>query len=120
MEWMPLGEAELLRLIADALAIMEPPARSLWNLICVRPVKWALHPWGDMGGGFWVVGIIGQQVIWYNDIEDGFNMSRYDAPGEIAEYWCNQDELNHTIQALLHQIETGEALGKFGPPKPLA
>jgi hypothetical protein len=119
MEWTPLGEAELMRLIADAVAIMEPRACSLWNLIRVRPVKWQLHPWGDTGGGFWVVGIIGQQVIWYNDIEDGFNISRYDAPGEIAEYWCNQDELNYTIHALLHQIETGGAQGKLAPPEPL-
>jgi hypothetical protein len=119
MDWSPLREAELSTLIANAVSVMEAPARSLWNLVSVRPVKWQLHPWGDKGGGFWVVGVIGQQVVWYNDIEDGFNVSRYDAPGEIAEYWCNQDELNHTLHTLLHQIRTGEASGKLGPPVPL-
>jgi hypothetical protein len=119
MDWAPLGETELSALIAEAVLVMEPPIRSLWNLIRLRPVKWQLHPWGDNGGGFWVVGLIGQQVVWYNDIEDGFNVSRYSVPGEIAEYWCNQDELNETLHGLLQQIQTGRAPGKFGPPVPL-
>jgi hypothetical protein len=119
MDWTSLGEAKLERMIANGVTVMQPRARSLWNLIRVRPVKWQLHPWGDEGDGFWVVGIVGQQVVWYNDIEGGFNISRYDAPGEIAEYWCNQDELNHTMQGLLHQIETGAAPGKLGPPESL-
>jgi hypothetical protein len=119
MDWTPLSEGEVTSLIASAVAVMGPPARSLWSLMQVRPVKWQLHPWGDRGGGFWVVGIIGQQVVWYNDIEGGFNLSRYDGPGEIAEYWCNQDELNHIMQAVLHQIQTGKAPVKLGPAEPL-
>jgi hypothetical protein len=119
MDWTPLGEAELTTLIVDAVAVMEPPARSLSDVIRVRPVKWLLHPRGDEGGRFWVVGIIGKQVVWYNDVEDGFNVSRYDAPGEIAEYWCNRDALNHVTHALLHQIETGQAPWKVGPPEPI-
>jgi hypothetical protein len=119
MEWQPIAEGDLSNLIAIAVGVMEPRARSLWNLIRVRRVKWELHPWGDEGCGFWVVAVIGVQVVWYNDIEDGFNVSRYETPGAIAEYWCNQDELQHTMQALLRQIETGEPPGKFGPPEPL-
>jgi hypothetical protein len=120
MRWRPIGEADLLRLIADAVGLMEGPARSLWNLIRVRPQKWKLTPWGDEGGGFWVVALIGMQVVWYNDIEDGFNISRYETPGVIAEYWCNQHELQQTILALRQHIETGEPPGKFGPPESLS
>ena len=29
-------------------------------------------------GVFWVVGLIGRTVIWYNDIEEGFNRSAFD------------------------------------------
>lgn len=120
MGWTPFSEDELMTLIAEAVSVMEPQPRRLWDVIRVPPVKWALHPWGDCGGGFWIVGILGTQVVWYNDIEHGFNISRYDAPGLIADYWCNQDELQHTMHALLCQIETGQALGRFGPPEPLA
>jgi len=119
MNWAPFGEAELAKMIDARVDVMEAPDRALWNLIRVPQVKWQLHPWGDESGGFWVVGIIGRQVVWYNDIEDGFNVSRYDAAGEIAEYWCNQDELNHAMRALLSQIELGEAPGRLGPPEPL-
>jgi hypothetical protein len=119
MAWTPISEEHLSSLIADAVAIMEPPARSLLALVRVRPVKWRLPPWGDQGGGFWVVGVLGERVVWYNDIEWGFNVSRYETHGLIAEYGCNQDELQHTMYALLWQFETGESPGRFGPPEPL-
>jgi hypothetical protein len=57
------------------------------------------------GGGFWVVAIVGQTVIWYNDIEEGFNRSRYSAYGTIDDYWCNHDELEITVQYLMSAIE---------------
>lgn len=114
--WSPISPEELSDQIAASVAQMEPAERLVWDLVRVPPVKWRLHPWGDLGGGFWVVGIIGCQVIWYNDIEDGFNVSRYTDSGTISEYWCNQDELHHVIWQLRQQIESGTPLGKFGPP----
>jgi hypothetical protein len=120
MHWTPLSDDELAKLIADAVSIMEPQAQRFWDLIRVPAEKWVQHPWGDQGGGFWVVAIVGLQVVWYNDIEDGFNVSRYTTPGVINDYWCNQDKLQHTIYLLLRQIETGTAPGRCGPPEPLA
>lgn len=120
MEWTPFSEMQLSSLIADAECAMTPAARALWELCKVRPTKWQSHPWGDLGGGFWVVGIIGQRVVWYNDIEGGFNFSRYDTPGHIAEYLCNQDELQHTMYFLIQMLETGETPGRFGPPQPVS
>ena len=99
MDWTPCIEEELATLIADGVAAMNARGRALWDLIRIPPAKWQLRPWGDKGGGFWVVGILGQQVVWYNDIEGGFNVSCYETPGLIAEYWCNQDELQHTTAA---------------------
>jgi hypothetical protein len=118
-DWAPITEKEIASLIADAVAVMEPPARSLWSLIRIRPAKWRLSPWGDEGGGFWAVGILGQRVVWYNDIEEGFNISRYEHHGVISDYRCSQDELQDTMNAVLWQFETGEAGGHFGPPEPL-
>jgi len=42
---------------------MDGPTRVLWNTIRVEPQKSKLNPWGDMGGGFWVVGLSGRHVI---------------------------------------------------------
>ena len=66
--------------------------------------------YGDDGGGFWVVGLIGKKVIWFNDIEEGFNISNYSIHGQIDDYNCNQDKLDWVIQRLYHSIE-------FGNPK---
>lgn len=55
----------------------------VWRCIAIAPSKWGLSPLGDLGGGFWVVAIFGDSVIWYNDIEDGYNVSTYPTLGEI-------------------------------------
>ena len=119
MTWTPIGGEELAKVIANAVAAMEPSARLLWSLIRVRPVRWSLSKWGELGGGFWVVGLLGEHVVWFNDIEWGFNVSRYEDYGVISEYWCNQDELQHTIYFLLHRSNDNELPERFGPPESL-
>jgi hypothetical protein len=120
MKWQPISEVDLWDRINEGLSAMTGPALTLWKTIRVPPVKWQLTPWGDAGGGFWVVGIIGMRVVWFNDIEDGFNISHYESPGTISEYWCNQDELNHTICQLLGLLQAGTEPPHCGPPQPLA
>lgn len=75
----------------------------------VSPGKWDLPPWGDPGGGFWVVAVHLDRVLWYNDIEDGFNVSRFDVEGEIPadEHWCNQDPLRRALPGLHGGLGTG-------------
>ncbi len=77
---------------------MDDPLQKFWERIRVRPVKWALPEIGDLGGGFWVVAVIGQKCIWFNDIEDGFNVSRFEDFGTISEYWCKQSELEGVLR----------------------
>lgn len=83
MTWQPLSELKLWDFMNEACDRMSIEQRRLWEVIRVSPVKWKLTPWGDQGGGFWVIGIIGNTVLWYNDIEDGFNRSKYSAVGII-------------------------------------
>lgn len=115
--WSPISLEELSEQMATSLAQMENGERLLWDLVRVPPVKWRQHPMGDMGNGFWAVGIIGCQVIWYNDIEDGFNVSGYEEFGTIGEYWCDQDELHHVIWRLRERIESGIRSGRSDPPE---
>ena len=97
----------------------------LWDAIRIQPEKWAQDPWGVEGGGFWVVAIIGNTVIWYNDIEEGFNTSNYERYGVINEYWCNQDDLEHVVYRILSLVGE-QASGtasvwelRRGPPEPM-
>lgn len=75
MEWEPISEANLWSKIISAEGRMSPQILRLWEAIKVPPQKWAEQTYGTVGGGFWVVAIIGNKVIWFNDIEDGFNCS---------------------------------------------
>lgn len=88
----------------------------LWSAIRIEPEKWLLHPYGDGGGGFWVVAIVGKTVIWYNDLEEGFNRSRYSIYGQIDDYWCNQDELDVTLGYLMNSLERGSDLVQMRKP----
>jgi hypothetical protein len=106
MDWEPISEMELWDKILRAEGRMSPGIFRLWEAIKIPPEKWREKKYGNVGGGFWVVAIIGRRAIWFNDIEDGFNCSSYGVTGELAEYFCNQDELEMAVQKVLTIIET--------------
>jgi hypothetical protein len=116
--WCPIELIDLYDEINRGEVAMDHPLRRLWNAIRVEPQKWKLNPWGDKGGGFWVVGVIGCHAIYFNDIEDGFNISRYDLAGLLIEYCCNQDGLDDAVQSVRLLIDDGFVSGRFGPPQP--
>jgi len=110
IEWVPISERALLKRISQGYAAMPEAARRLWNTVRISPEKWQQHPYGDAGGGFWVVALVGRTVIWYNDIENGFNRSAYSTYGTIDDYLCNDDELNVTIEYLASVPAAGRDL----------
>jgi hypothetical protein len=97
MTWEPISEARLLSGIEADELTMEPQALAIWKLVRIRPVKWSLSPLGDLGGGFWVVALVGQECVWFNDIEDGFDISPFSKFGVIGDYRCSQLELQHCV-----------------------
>ena len=117
MDWTPLSRQELDERIAADLADCSDEARSYFQTVAVEPNKWQQSPYGDEGGGFWVIAIDHDRVLWYNDIEDGFNVSRFTSRGTIpdTEYWCNQDRIGWALP----KLRTGVgATGTLGPPEP--
>ena len=110
IDWEPISEHDLQARIAQGRVRMTPPQLRLWDAIRIAPEKWKQHPYGDQGGGFWAVGLIGRTVIWYNDVEDGFNRSRFTVYGTIDDYLCNQDELETAVQYILSTLERGADL----------
>lgn len=89
--WTPISLAELLELIHEGVSAMSQQQRRVWEGIAVQPEKWDEEDYGKEGGSFWVVAICGQQVLWYNDVEEGFNISPFSEYGKIDEYWAEQD-----------------------------
>ena len=103
-------------LIASDLADCSEERRAIYAHTAITPEKWRQSPWGDEGGGFWVIAVCGAKVLWYNDIEDGFNVSRFATYGRIPddEYWCNQDPLGLAIRYLVDDLRGY----RLGPPSP--
>jgi hypothetical protein len=87
--------------------------KRLWHAVAIEPVKWEQHPFGDEGGGFWVVATVGTSVLWYNDREEGFNRSTYSEFGKIDGYFCNHDELDVALQYLESVLKGGMDLLKI-------
>lgn len=119
-EWGPISLIELHDQIQKTETNLTGELWNFWQLIKIEPTKWAEKDYGDEGGGFWVVAICGTKIIWYNDIEDGFNISNYTVYGQIEQYYCNQDELSWSVTRLFDLIKFGgNILGQAGPPQNL-
>ena len=116
MDWAPFPLARLEELILDDLDQCSPELQALYVRLRIPPAKWEQSPWGDSGGGFWAVAVHGDRVLWYNDIEEGFNVSRFQTRGVIPgnEYWCDQDDLACALARL-----TGDIGPRAGPPEPI-
>jgi len=56
---------------------------------------------GSRGAGFWVVGVLEKTVLWYNDIEEGFNLSSFKSWGKISEYRTKKDDLEVALKQLM-------------------
>lgn len=98
MAWQPISKEELEALMNECLCDADDDVLNAWAAMRIEPMKWQCPPWGDEGGGFWVVAIRNGMVTWYNDIEDGFNESPLVREGIISEYRCNQDDFSQYLQ----------------------
>jgi hypothetical protein len=114
--WEPISLSELESRLLEDLADCSDTQRDFFARVRIQPAKWRLSPWGDAGGGFWAVAAHGDRVLWYNDIEEGFNVSRFEVRGQILddEYWCNQDPLGWALPRL-----QGDPGLRRGPPRPI-
>ncbi|GAA0563699.1 hypothetical protein [Chitinophaga japonensis] len=105
--WTPISYDELNTKILEFEKAQVGGLQRFWFAIKINPEKWEEATYGTEGGGFWVVALIGKSVIWYNDIEEGFNISKYNDYGIISEYWSNQDELDVVVSSLWKTIISG-------------
>jgi len=98
--WEPISIKELSIDIQNSEQLLSHGLLKFWNLIKILPAKWVELEYGLEGGGFWAVGILGNHVLWFNDIEEGFNVSAYSIYGRIDQYQCEQDELHVCLYKL--------------------
>lgn len=63
MEWTPIDREELQHWIERGLKAGGDGVRAFFAKIAREPIKWQLHPWGDRGGGFWIVAVLGSRAV---------------------------------------------------------
>ncbi|MFN8417475.1 MAG: hypothetical protein U0U66_14170 [Cytophagaceae bacterium] len=103
--WQPLTLTELNNIIHREEKLLVADLNDFWHRIKISPEKWKEEEYGKEGGGFWVVAIYKHKVIWYNDIEEGFNISDYKILGQIEAYACEQDELRWAVRKLSEMVK---------------
>lgn len=108
-DWIPITLLKLYDKIQKSETDLNGELWNFWQLIKIDPVKWSEKKYGKVGGGFWVVAICGTKIIWYNDIEEGFNISNYKTLGQIEEYFADQSELSWAVTELFNYVRVGGA-----------
>ena len=105
MNWTPISLEELTIIIETSVAVMDAEVLSFWNSVKIIPEK-RKAPFYGGDDFFWIVGKIGIFLIYYNDIEEGFNISRENKPHQIDIEAAEQDELHFALLKLLKIYET--------------
>ena len=95
-DWKPITRQELDDLIAEQLAECSPEQAACFRKHRVEPHHAPLERYGKLEQVF-VVAQRDDVVIYYEDVEDGFNLSPLGPDGRILQHWCNQDDLKHAL-----------------------
>ncbi|OUS05904.1 hypothetical protein A9Q81_03945 [Gammaproteobacteria bacterium 42_54_T18] len=55
----------------------------------------------EVDDGFWVVAVIGSKVLWYNHVEQGFNVSPFSTCGCIDKYESRKDDFDIAFKKVM-------------------
>jgi hypothetical protein len=114
-DWQPATIAEVKEIVARDLRACDAEQLAAFEKYRVEPFSAPIVRYGETESVV-VVARHGDQVIYYEDVEDGFNVSPVDPDGRVLEHWCNQDELRFALNAWID----GRGLpGRFGPAHPV-
>ncbi|MGQ8867950.1 hypothetical protein [Myroides sp. TSA_177.3] len=100
MNWQPITLEELHLEIQKGENKMTAEQLLFWKEIRIVPEKWVEHTLGKEGGSFWVIAQYNHKVLYYNDIEEGFNCSTFVQKGIIDYYGAAQDELQWALDLI--------------------
>ena len=98
--WTALPKKDLMMELFMAEQNLNSQQETYWNKIRLSPEIWKCID--VIEDYFWVVAQTNKYVVWYNDIEESFNLSSYQIAGEIREYHASKQELNNVLEKLLY------------------
>lgn len=97
--WQPITESELLALLEHELSNCTIEQHNLFSTYRVEPYKVPIHRLGELEEVF-VVAELPLGVVYYEDIEEGFEFDSLGSDGAIPKQGCNQYELRHVLSQL--------------------
>jgi hypothetical protein len=97
--WKPISESELEALLDRELSNCTAEQQDIFARYRVAPYKVSIHRLGNLEEVF-VVAELPTGVVYYEDVEEGFELDHLGADGAIPEQGCNQYELRHVLSQL--------------------
>ncbi len=94
--WQPVAAEELSQILERELAKCEPAQREAFGRYRIAPRATPIVRYGNAEFVF-AVAERGDEVLYYEDVEEGFNISRRDSRGTIANPGFEQWELRHAL-----------------------
>lgn len=105
----PLSEAKLYDILLKQEAELRPKAARIWEMIKIEPERWHAPVYGSGSASFWAVGIYGNRVIWYNEIEGEFVTSIVETHGKIGTGYFHPTKLIHIVEQLIRHVDGEQA-----------
>jgi hypothetical protein len=115
MEWHPATVDEVKKIVRYDLAECDEEQILAYQKYVVEPYVAPILRYGHMENAV-VVARRGDEVIYWEDVEEGFNLSPVSPDGRTLEHWCNQDELRFALNAW---IDGRTRTVRPGPPMPI-
>lgn len=97
----PINEEDIYDILLEAENGLRPICKRFWAGLKTEPQKWLEDSFDSKLGGFWVVGIFGENIIWYNELEDGFSISKYKKFGKMDHYNAYATPLSEIIEQIV-------------------
>jgi hypothetical protein len=91
--WKPKTRGEIEMILLEELAGCTPEQRAAFERLRVPLRKAPIERYGRIDSVF-IVARMGDEVMYYEDVEEGFERSPLDVKGRILRNGCNQDPLH--------------------------
>jgi hypothetical protein len=99
MSWKPITKEELEKELESQCSQLSKEERSYFNAIRVPLEPAKIERWGNLETVY-IVAKKGSTIIFYEDVEEGFEISKLDKKGIVSEYGVNQFTIQHIVNQL--------------------
>lgn len=94
--WQPISLTELQELVAKELQCCTRNQKEAFARFRIPFYQVPIHRFGNIER-VWVVAKLPAGLLYYEDVEEGFELGGLDEDGALQDHGCNQYQLSHVI-----------------------